>query len=72
MRPRKTWLLATLALAGCGLSAAAIGGLVGGAATAVSTAATVYVVSQPSATATASPMPSAESTPGASPTPAIR
>ena len=29
MRSRKAWLLATRALAGCGLSAAAIGGLVG-------------------------------------------
>jgi hypothetical protein len=85
IRARKGWLLGVLALAGCGLSAAAIGGLVGGVATVVGTIATVYVESAPSATATPSPeplaspvasviatgAPSASSTPTASPTPGV-
>ncbi|MGO9266681.1 MAG: hypothetical protein ACLQBA_17680 [Candidatus Binataceae bacterium] len=73
IRLRKAWLLGTLALAGCGLSAAAIGGLVGGVTTVVGTAATVYVESKPSATSTPSPTPSvaASATVAASPAPSV-
>ncbi len=73
IRLRKAWVLGTLALAGCGLSAAAIGGLVGGAAIVIGTAATVYVESKPSATSTPSPTPSVlgSATVAASPAPSI-
>ena len=74
MRACRAWLLGTLALAGCGLSAAAVGGLVGGVASVVATGATVYVETLPSATPTPSPTPTSVAPPAvaasATPTPA--
>ena len=70
IRPRKAWLLGTLVLAGCGLSAVAISGLAGGLTSIVGAAATAYLQSLPAATAIprSAASASAAATPSATPT----